>query len=124
MVSIDSYLTPLLLVLVIIIHIPNMAFFENSKSTCPNNKDTICSILPFNISNPPDVWLNVPTLSVDKISLVVENLKAHVSLSANVAHLVSLNAGVDVSVNKVNLTITGTIYIKKNFESSCSLFRR
>ena len=54
-------------------------------------------------------WLNVPDLSVDEISLVVEDLRAHVSISATVANLVSLNAGVDVSIDKVNLTITGTI---------------
>jgi hypothetical protein len=41
----------------------------------------------------PDVFLDVPELSVDLISLVVEDLAAHVSLSANVANLVTLNAG-------------------------------
>jgi sarcosine oxidase gamma subunit len=46
-------------------------------------------------------------LSVDQISLVVENLKTHGSLSTNVASLLSLNAGVDVSMDKVNLTIAG-----------------
>jgi sarcosine oxidase gamma subunit len=39
--------------------------------------------------------------------LVVENIQVHVSISATVAYLVSLNAGVDVSIDKVNLTILG-----------------
>ena len=77
------------------------------NSTCPGSNDIVCTVLPFNISNPPDVWLNVPDLSVDEISLVVENIQAHVSISAVVANLVSLNAGVDVSIDTVNLTILG-----------------
>ncbi len=67
----------------------------------------LVTTFPFNISNPPDVWLDVSNLSVDQISLVVENLKTHGSLSTNVASLLSLNAGVDVSMDKVNLTIAG-----------------
>ncbi|CAF4852150.1 unnamed protein product, partial [Rotaria sp. Silwood1] len=61
---------------------------DTSNSTCPNNVNSVCTALPFNISNPPDVWLNVPNLT-------------------NVASLVSLNAGVDISIDKVNLTILG-----------------
>ncbi|CAF3584024.1 unnamed protein product [Rotaria sp. Silwood1] len=85
----------------------NTLVADTSNSTCPNNVNSVCTALPFNITNPPDVWLNVPNLSVDEISLIVEDLKAHVSLSANVASLVSLNAGVDISIDKVNLTILG-----------------
>jgi hypothetical protein len=54
---------------------------------------------------PPDVLLNVPNLSVGRIELDVENLKADINLAANVASLVSINAGVAVSIQKVNLTI-------------------
>lgn len=54
---------------------------------------------------PPDVLLNVPDLSVGRIELDVENLKADINLNANVASLVSINAGVAVSIQKVNLTI-------------------
>jgi hypothetical protein len=55
---------------------------------------------------PPDVYLNVPNLSVGRIELDVENLKADINLNANVASLVTINAGVAVSIQKVNLTIT------------------
>lgn len=56
-------------------------------------------------STPPDVLLNVPTLSVGKIELDVDDLKANINLNAQVAGLVSINAGVAVSVQKVNITI-------------------
>lgn len=54
---------------------------------------------------PPDVLLNVPNLSVGRIELDVDNLKADINLNANVASLVTINAGVAVSIQKVNLTI-------------------
>ncbi|CAF0752719.1 unnamed protein product [Adineta steineri] len=64
-------------------------------------------ILLFNISNPPDLWLNISHLSVDKISLATDNLKASASISAKIANLVSFNTGVDVIIGKVKLTSTG-----------------
>jgi len=51
------------------------------------------------------VLLNVPDLSVGRIELTVDNLKADINLNANVASLVSINAGVALSVQKINLTI-------------------
>ena len=53
----------------------------------------------------PDVLLRVPTLSVGRIELIVDNLKADVNLNAKVANLVNINAGVALSIRKVNLTI-------------------
>jgi hypothetical protein len=47
----------------------------------------------------------VPNLSVKRIELDVDNLKADINLNANVAGLVSVNAGVTVGIKKVNLTI-------------------
>ena len=54
-----------------------------------------------------DVILEVPDLSVDSIGLTVANLQAHLALSANVARLVSLNAGADVGIERVRLDIVG-----------------
>ncbi|KAF2431423.1 hypothetical protein EJ08DRAFT_733371 [Tothia fuscella] len=56
-------------------------------------------------STPPDVYLNVPKLHVGRIELDVDDLSADINLNANVAKLVSINAGVQVSIKKVNLTI-------------------
>jgi hypothetical protein len=55
----------------------------------------------------PDVLLDIPNLSVDEITLDVQNLKAHVSLDARVANLVKITAGVDATIEKVNLSIKG-----------------
>jgi hypothetical protein len=54
---------------------------------------------------PPDVYLNVPELHVGRIELVVEKLQADINLNAKVAGLVTVNAGVQVSVEKINITI-------------------
>ncbi|KAK5999329.1 hypothetical protein QM012_005604 [Aureobasidium pullulans] len=53
----------------------------------------------------PDVYLNVPELHVGRIELTVEKLTADLNLNAKVANLVQLNAGVQVAVEKVNITI-------------------
>src|SRR6185295_18978175 len=55
----------------------------------------------------PDVLLDVPNLSVDEITLDVENLRARVSLDARLANLLQLTAGADVGIDKVKLTIKG-----------------
>jgi hypothetical protein len=56
-------------------------------------------------SSPPDVLLRVPELHVGRIELGVERLQADLNLNAKVAGLVQINAGVQVSVEKVNITI-------------------
>ncbi|KAL6703843.1 hypothetical protein ACN47E_008977 [Coniothyrium glycines] len=56
-------------------------------------------------STAPDVLLRVPELHVGRIELVVEKLQADLNLNAKVAGLVQINAGVAVSVEKVNITI-------------------
>lgn len=56
-------------------------------------------------STAPDVYLNVPELHVGRIELGVEELQADINLNAKVAGLVTINAGVQVSVQKINVTI-------------------
>lgn len=53
----------------------------------------------------PDVLLDVPSLRVREIDLKVAELRAHVALHARVADLVSLDAGTDVSIGKVELQL-------------------
>ena len=55
----------------------------------------------------PDVVLDIPNLSVDEITLKVDNLQAHVALDARLASLLKLTAGADVSIDQVDLTIKG-----------------
>lgn len=58
-------------------------------------------------SGDPDVLLDVPNLSVEEITLEVENLRARVSLDARLANLLQLTAGADAGIDKVKLTIKG-----------------
>jgi hypothetical protein len=54
-----------------------------------------------------DVLLDVQELEVDRIALTVRGLKAHVSVVAELASLVSLQVGVDARLDEVELEIEG-----------------
>ncbi|KAF4487928.1 hypothetical protein FAGAP_11223 [Fusarium agapanthi] len=54
---------------------------------------------------PSDIHLKVPELSVGRIELDVDNLHADVNLNADIAKLVQINAGIQVGIDKVNITI-------------------
>jgi hypothetical protein len=55
----------------------------------------------------PDVVLDVPELEVDKITLEVRDLRAHVSILAELADLLNLSVGVDARLDEVKLEIEG-----------------
>src|SRR5919107_1524217 len=55
----------------------------------------------------PDVLLDVSELEVDRINLEVERLRAHVSILAELANLLSLSVGVDARLGRVQLEIEG-----------------
>src|SRR5215204_718818 len=55
----------------------------------------------------PDVVLDVPELEVDKISLEVGHLRAHVSILAELAELLNISVGVDARLDEVKLEIEG-----------------
>ena len=78
---------------------------STSSFVAPSTGATLTSSSVASTSTPPDVFLNVPTLSVGRIELDVDNLQADINLNANIASLVSINAGVAVSIQTVNLTI-------------------
>jgi hypothetical protein len=69
----------------------------NGTSTTPPNVATTSTV--------PDVYLNVPELHVGRIELTVEKLQADLNLNAKIAGLVTVNAGVQLSVDKINITI-------------------
>jgi hypothetical protein len=75
---------------------PTRAPITNGTTTAPPEVST---------GGPPDVYLNVPELHVGRIELTVEELQADINLNAKVAGLVQVNAGVQVSVQKINITI-------------------
>jgi hypothetical protein len=55
----------------------------------------------------PDVILDVPELEVDTITLEVRDLRAHVSILAELANLVNISVGVDARLDEVKLEIEG-----------------
>jgi hypothetical protein len=84
----------------------------NSKEAYPVSEDTP----PTNNGIPQeetparqdvDVFLDVPELEVDRISLTVRGLRAHVSILAELAGLVNLQVGVDARLEEVELEIEG-----------------
>lgn len=77
---------------------PTRAPVTNGTTTAPPEVST-------GTDGPPDVYLNVPELHVGRIELTVEELQADINLNAKVAGLVTVNAGVQVSVQKINITI-------------------
>lgn len=56
---------------------------------------------------PSDVFLDVPNLHLDELGLEVEDLRARVSLQAEVLDLLRLNVGADVQLGRVQLDLTG-----------------
>src|SRR5215203_1573559 len=70
----------------------------------------------------PDVLLDVSELEVDRISLEVDNLRAHVSVLAELANLVSLSVGADARLDRVKLEIEGVrakVLLREAGERSC-----
>lgn len=54
-----------------------------------------------------DVVLDVPNLCVNRIFLKVDSVTATINLNARVANLVRVNAGAEVLIGRVDLTIEG-----------------
>jgi pyruvate/2-oxoglutarate dehydrogenase complex dihydrolipoamide acyltransferase (E2) component len=59
------------------------------------------------VGEDPDVVLDVPTLNIEELDLEVEDLRAHVSVRAELADFVNINIGIDAYLDKVKLGIKG-----------------
>ena len=55
----------------------------------------------------PDITLDVPALNLEEAHLKVENLRARISLQAELADVVRINVGVDTFLEKVELDLKG-----------------
>jgi len=77
-----------------------------STTTSTTTTSTSASSTPTTDDTTPDVHLRIPELHVGRIELDVDNLQANLNLNAKVAQLVQVNAGVAVSIEKVNITIS------------------
>jgi hypothetical protein len=97
--------TPAVVVFALCVVVAFLLGVRGQTSTCPatsiatNGSAANCPC--------PDVFLDVPNLSVEEIKLTVDNLTAHVDLNVRLSSLLTISAGVDVSINKVNLEIKG-----------------
>jgi ribosome assembly protein YihI (activator of Der GTPase) len=69
--------------------------------------DDFAIVDPKDIGEGPDVLLDVPVVKVDEIDLEVENLRARLSVNAEVRGLVELNVGAEAHLGKVELNIQG-----------------
>ena len=58
-------------------------------------------------SDDSDLTLDVPSLEVEELNLDVENLRARISLHAELADMVKLNVGLEADVDKVKLEAKG-----------------
>ena len=90
----------------------NTTIRSSSQTNVPRGQRLPIQTSPYRPTDPigsdqPDVLLDVPHLSVDEITVEVDNLKANLSLDARVANLVQLKAGVDVGIEKVKIGIKG-----------------
>ncbi|HZY64861.1 MAG TPA: E3 binding domain-containing protein [Rubrobacteraceae bacterium] len=68
----------------------------------------------------PDVTLDVPTLNLEEAHLQVDNLRARISLQAELADMVRINVGVDAFLEKVELDLNGLeaqTLLKANLEN-------
>src|SRR3712207_1474011 len=75
---------------------------EDDNNSAPVTEDT-----PRRTRKEQDVLLDVSGLEVEKITLEVAGLRAHVSILAQLANLVNLQVGVDARLNRVKLVIEG-----------------
>ena len=81
------------------------AFAAKNSTNTKTTAATAATPASGSLQTPPDVRLDVPNLSVGRIELNVDNLDADINLNAQVASLVTINAGVKVSIQELNLTI-------------------
>lgn len=58
-------------------------------------------------SETPDVTLDVPSLNIEELNMRVENLRARISLQAELAETVRINVGVDAYFDGVDLELKG-----------------
>jgi hypothetical protein len=57
--------------------------------------------------NPPDVVLDVPNLSVEQLTVEVNNLRLNLALDARLANLLYLSAGANAQIDNVRIDLRG-----------------
>jgi hypothetical protein len=80
---------------------------SSSRKRSQNEFEDYSVLDPADIEDAPDVLLDVPVVKIDEIDLEVDNLRAQVSVTAEVRGLVELSVGADAHLGKVELNIQG-----------------
>jgi hypothetical protein len=78
-------------------------------------------------SQEPDVLLDVPSITIDEISIDVTNLRVHLALDARLANLVRLTAGAEANSEHVSLNLKGVraeVLMKVRLDNVASIFQR
>ena len=57
--------------------------------------------------DPPDVILDVPNLSVEQLTIEVDNLQVDLALDARLANLLRLTAGANAHIDRVHIELRG-----------------
>jgi hypothetical protein len=57
--------------------------------------------------DPPDVLLDVPNLSVEQLTIEVNNLRVNLALDARLANLLQLTAGANAQIDNVRIELRG-----------------
>src|SRR3712207_7706195 len=78
-----------------------------AQAEVDNNSAPVTEDTPRLTRKEQDVLLDVSELEVDKITLEVSGLRAHVSVLAQLANLVNLQVGVGARLSRVKLVIEG-----------------
>jgi hypothetical protein len=55
----------------------------------------------------PDVLLDVPNLSIEQLTIEVDNLQADLSLNARLANILNLTAGAHAGIDRVHIELRG-----------------
>ena len=82
---------------------------SRSRSSSNRNGDVpdYSIIDPEDIDEAVDVYVDAPVVKVDEIKFELDDLRAHLAVLAEAGHFVQINAGVGVSLGKVELDIKG-----------------
>jgi hypothetical protein len=82
---------------------------SRSRSSSNRNGDVpdYSIIDPQDIDEAVDVYVDAPVVKVDEIKFELDDLRAHLAVLAEAGHFVQINAGVGVSLGKVELDIKG-----------------
>lgn len=82
------------------------AYAQKSRSDAPSQPSALAQ-QAMSTGDQPDVLLDIPNLSVDELTIEVNNLEAHIALDARLANLLKLTAGADVNIDNVKVQLKG-----------------